>query len=98
MQSALCGSIGGGISAALTTPLDVIKTRMMLGADFGGVHYRGIGDTVCHIGHHKELVIIIIIIIGGVHYRGIGDTVCHIGHHMGRCRVGYVGPVYGFRV
>ena len=69
MQSALCGSIGGGISAALTTPLDVIKTRMMLGADFGGVHYRGIGDTVCHIGHH-----------------------------MGRCRVGYVGPVYGFRV
>ena len=66
MQSALCGSIGGGISAALTTPLDVIKTRMMLGADFGGVHYRGIGDTVCYIGHN-----------------------------MGRCRVGYVGPVYG---
>ena len=50
MQSALCGSIGGGISAALTTPLDVIKTRVMLGADVGGVHYRGIADTVWYTG------------------------------------------------
>jgi solute carrier family 25 S-adenosylmethionine transporter 26 len=27
---ALCGAIAGGISAALTTPLDVLKTRVML--------------------------------------------------------------------
>jgi len=30
MQSSICGAISGGISAAITTPLDVAKTRIML--------------------------------------------------------------------
>eukprot|EP00928_Gymnodinium_smaydae_P058773 TRINITY_DN4197_c1_g1_i2.p1 TRINITY_DN4197_c1_g1~~TRINITY_DN4197_c1_g1_i2.p1 ORF type:complete len:293 (+),score=71.83 TRINITY_DN4197_c1_g1_i2:71-880(+) len=36
-QGALCGSISGGFSAAVTTPLDVAKTRRMLGQGTGGL-------------------------------------------------------------
>ena len=29
-ESSVCGAVSGGVSAALTTPLDVAKTRIML--------------------------------------------------------------------
>ena len=32
-ESALCGALGGIVAAAMTTPLDVVKTRMMLNTD-----------------------------------------------------------------
>ena len=45
-QAAACGSFAGGVAAAVTTPLDVIKTRVMLGSDGRGVPYRGAADVV----------------------------------------------------
>ena len=45
-QAAACGSFSGGVAAAVTTPLDVIKTRVMLGSDGRGVPYRGAADVV----------------------------------------------------
>lgn len=49
LQAAACGSVAGGIAAALTTPLDVVKTRLMLGSDKGGVPYRGAKDVVARL-------------------------------------------------
>lgn len=46
VQAAACGSFGGAVAAAATTPLDVIKTRLMLGADKDGKLYKGIMDVV----------------------------------------------------
>jgi solute carrier family 25 (mitochondrial S-adenosylmethionine transporter), member 26 len=44
--AATCGSISGAIAAAATTPLDVVKTRLMLGKDRQGRVYHGVVDVV----------------------------------------------------
>jgi len=46
LQAAACGSLSGGIAAALTTPLDVVKTRLMLGADRDGKVYKSAADVI----------------------------------------------------
>ena len=46
IQAAMCGSLGGGIAAAVTTPLDVVKTRLMIGTDKNGKAYSGALDIV----------------------------------------------------
>jgi len=49
LQASLCGSVCGGFSAAVTTPLDVTKTRLMLGKDKDGVPYKGMLSTMGRI-------------------------------------------------
>jgi solute carrier family 25 (mitochondrial S-adenosylmethionine transporter), member 26 len=44
-RAALCGSFAGAVAAAITTPLDVLKTRRMLGADQHGVPYKNVLDV-----------------------------------------------------
>ncbi|CAM9370791.1 unnamed protein product [Phaeothamnion confervicola] len=48
-QAAACGSAAGAIAAAITTPLDVVKTRLMLGKDRHGLPYKGMVATMRRI-------------------------------------------------
>lgn len=36
-EAGICGSVAGGTAAALTTPLDVVKTRIMLSKTKTGI-------------------------------------------------------------
>jgi solute carrier family 25 (mitochondrial S-adenosylmethionine transporter), member 26 len=45
LQAAACGSGSGAVAAAATTPLDVLKTRHMIGFDCNGRPYTGIIDV-----------------------------------------------------
>eukprot|EP00514_Thraustochytrium_sp_LLF1b_P010816 CAMPEP_0184543754 /NCGR_PEP_ID=MMETSP0199_2-20130426/3157_1 /TAXON_ID=1112570 /ORGANISM="Thraustochytrium sp., Strain LLF1b" /LENGTH=274 /DNA_ID=CAMNT_0026937825 /DNA_START=123 /DNA_END=947 /DNA_ORIENTATION=+ len=45
VESAAAGSLSGAFAAAVTTPLDVVKTRLMLRVDKNGVPYTGMVST-----------------------------------------------------
>ncbi len=55
-SAAMAGCVSGAIAAAATTPLDVLKTRLMLGKDPDGVPYKGAMDAVTKLIHGKSLL------------------------------------------
>lgn len=81
-QGAVCGSVSGAFAGAITTPLDVAKTRLMLGADSKGVPYSGMFNTLQRV--HAEGGVqhlfsglaprVIWISIGGLVFFGIYET------------------------
>ncbi|PGH26996.1 hypothetical protein AJ80_01380 [Polytolypa hystricis UAMH7299] len=68
-SSAFFGSIAGSISAGLTTPLDVVKTRVMLARRGGGDNVK-VRDVVRGIMKDEGF---------GAFWRGIGPRVAWIG-------------------
>lgn len=67
--SAMFGSVAGAISAGLTTPLDVVKTRVMLARRGGDGERVRVRDVVREV--YKEGL--------GAFWRGIGPRVAWIG-------------------
>lgn len=48
-EAAACGSFSGAVAAGFTTPIDVVKTRLMLGKDKAGVKYSGLVSTFMRV-------------------------------------------------
>ncbi|KAL1919757.1 uncharacterized protein VTP21DRAFT_1688 [Calcarisporiella thermophila] len=69
-EAAVCGSIAGGFAAAVTTPLDVVKTRVMLShKDATYKKYNGIGNTFRRIIAEEGFLVL---------FSGIGPRVLWI--------------------
>lgn len=74
LQSVCCGALAGAISASITTPLDVVKTRLMTQVHveaankLGAAVYSGVAGTVRQILKEEGLV---------GFTRGMGPRVVH---------------------
>ena len=72
---ALYGSLSGMFAAALTTPLDVIKTRLMIGEDHLGKPYKNFIDTAYRIYTQEQFKIFFSGLTPRVTWIGIGGFV-----------------------
>lgn len=69
-ESSFCGSLAGGIAAGLTTPLDVVKTRLMTQkAGSGAAQYKGLVDCLVRVAREEGT---------GALFKGIGPRVINI--------------------
>ena len=86
LQAAVCGSISGAIAAAVTTPLDVVKTRLMLGKDRQGQPYKGALDVFQKTVRKEGVAVlfsgvqprVIWISIGGFVFLGAYESFCSV--------------------
>ncbi|KAG5519306.1 hypothetical protein PMAC_001931 [Pneumocystis sp. 'macacae'] len=84
-QSIISGSIAGGISAALTTPLDVVKTRIMLNeTKYGWIKciYRIVKEEGIHVLFKGIAFRVAWISLGGALFLGTYDGVRHLIHNL----------------
>lgn len=65
-QDALCGSLAGGLSTLLTTPMDVVKTRLMSGGS--QYKYSSIGNAVYCIAQDEGV---------GAFFKGTSSRLMH---------------------
>jgi solute carrier family 25 S-adenosylmethionine transporter 26 len=71
-ESAACGSIAGSFAAAATTPLDVVKTRVML---YEGVNHPSILSTFTKIYQNEGIATFFSGIVPRTLWMGIGGYV-----------------------
>ena len=76
MTASLCGSVSGAFAAAVTTPLDVAKTRIMLGKDKNGVAYESkVVSTVLRIAKDEGAGALFSGVVPRVKIIGIGGLI-----------------------
>jgi solute carrier family 25 S-adenosylmethionine transporter 26 len=92
LQAAACGSITGGFAAGLTTPLDVLKTRLMLGKDKHGKVYKNAVDVLKRIVAEEGLPTLMSGVQPRVFWISLGGFVFFGAYETSRK---IVGPVLG---
>ncbi|XP_065217392.1 mitochondrial S-adenosylmethionine carrier protein [Planococcus citri] len=88
VEVAVCGAVAGGVAAALTTPLDVVKTQIMLSENVSARHttspsissfmrsiYRQHGFTRLFAGFVPRITMIM---LGGGIFFGVYDESCKL--------------------
>eukprot|EP01084_Bolivina_argentea_P139950 246144_1 len=81
-ESALCGSAAGAVAAFLTTPTDVVKTRLMLGHDIKGVRYVGTINTMARIAREEGVRALFAGVVSRVIWISIGGITFFGGYEL----------------
>lgn len=80
-QTSACGSAAGAVSAAVTTPLDVVKTRMMTQAA-GTVPYKGAVDGLSRIAREEGVAALTAGLVPRVVWIALGGAIFFGGYEV----------------
>lgn len=75
-ENALLGSMAGGFAAAVTTPLDVAKTRLMVqGTTPGADRYTGVRDVLVRVAREEGVATLFSGIVPRVTWISVGGAI-----------------------
>lgn len=75
-ENALLGSIAGGAAAAVTTPLDVAKTRLMVqGSTPAADRYTGVRDVLVRVAREEGVATLFSGIVPRVAWISVGGAI-----------------------